>query len=229
VTPDSPLAKELLTAALKSGDDFRIGIALHAFADTWAHQHFSGRVEAGNALDPGSPLPPAGHLQALRAPDDPGGRWTDPRLLPELAKIDNASRFRAAAKKIYRYLRVSLRQGFGEDELVADELLAAWARFPGDSKARIASLVVDAGIPLYDKRSYLSRAGIADDRSDDGASPGYDKIEWLRAQLARRAGLGPRPVDSGGRFRGSELHRWNEAAREHRELATRLLAQEGLL
>ena len=111
VTPDSPLAKELLVAALKTGDDFRIGIALHTYADTWAHQHFSGRVEQGNVVDPSSPLPPAGHLQALRAPDDAAGRWTDARLVPELSRVDNAARFRAAARKIYRYLRTFLRSG----------------------------------------------------------------------------------------------------------------------
>jgi len=125
VTPDSPLAKELLVAALKSGDDFRIGIALHTYADTWAHQHFSGRVERGNVVDPSSPLPPAGHLQALRAPDDAAGRWTDARLVPELSRVDNAARFRLAARKIYRYLRTYLRNGFEEEELVLDELEGA--------------------------------------------------------------------------------------------------------
>lgn len=235
VTPDSPLAKEILVAALKTGDDFRIGIALHSYADTWAHQHFSGRTEQGNAVDPSSPLPPAGHLQALRSPDDAAGRWTDARLLPELARIDNGARFRAAARKIYRYLRTYLRAGFEEEGLVEDELGAAWARYPGDMKARIASFTVDLDVPPYDRRSYLSRAGIdaerGDERSEDSSATGYDKIDWLRGELARRSGTGTgaRRVDTRGRFRGSELHRWNEAARAHRELATSLLAKEGLV
>jgi hypothetical protein len=231
VTPDSPLAKELLLAALRTGDDFRIGIALHAYADTWAHQHFSGRVEDGNVVDPSSHLPPAGHLQALRSPDDAAGRWTDARLLPELSRVDNTARFRAAGRKIYRYLRTYLRLGFVEEDIVLDELCSAWTRYPGDMKARIASFTVDLDVPPYDKRSYLSRAGIADERAEDSMSAGYDKLDWLRAEIARRsgAGSGARRVDTHGRFRGSSLHRWNEAAKAHRELASSLLAKEGLL
>ena len=231
VTPDSPLAKELLVAALKTGDDFRIGIALHSYADTWAHQHFSGRVERGNVVDPSSPLPPAGHLQALRSPDDAGGRWTDARLIPELTRVDNGSRFRAAARKIYRYLRTYLRAGFAEEDLVVDEIARAWSRYPGDMKARIASYAVDFDIPAYDKRAYLSRAGIVDERTEDALFGGYDKLAWLKAEIARRSsgGSGARRVETRGRFRGSDMHRWNEAARAHRELASSLLAREGLV
>jgi hypothetical protein len=235
VTPDSPMAKELLVSALRTGDDFRIGIALHAYADTWAHQHFSGRIEEGNAVSPASPLPPAGHLQALRAPDDAAGRWTDSRLVPELARVDNAARFRAAARKIYRYLRTHLRLGFAEEELVLDELCAVWARNPGDMKARVASFTVDLDVPPYDKRSYLSRAGIGldrpDERPEDILAGGYDKLDWLRGELARRSGSGSglRRVETRGRFRDSELRRWDDAARDHSELATSLLKKEGLL
>ena len=235
VTPDSPLAKELLVSALRTGDDFRIGIALHSYADTWAHQHFSGRIEQGNVVDPSSPLPPAGHLQALRSPDDAAGRWKDARLLPELSRVDNATRYRSAARKIYRYLRTHLRMGFGEEELVLDELCAVWARYPGDMKARIASFTVDLNVPAYDKRSYLLNAGISaergSERPEDSLTAGYDKLDWLRGEIARRSGAGSglRRVSTGGRFRDSALRRWNDAARDHSELATALLKKEGLL
>ena len=235
VTPDSPLAKELLVSALRTGDDFRIGIALHSYADTWAHQHFSGRIEQGNVVDPNSPLPPAGHLQALRSPDDAAGRWKDARLLPELSRVDNATRYRSAARKIYRYLRTHLRMGFGEEELVLDELCAVWARYPGDMKARIASFTVDLNVPAYDKRSYLLNAGISaergSERPEDSLTAGYDKLDWLRGEIARRSGAGSglRRVSTGGRFRDSALRRWNDAARDHSELATALLKKEGLL
>jgi hypothetical protein len=231
VTPDSPLAKELLVAALRTGDDFRIGIALHAYADGWAHQHFSGRTERCNVLDPASPLPPAGHLQALRYPDDASGRWADPRLYPALSRVDNGERFRAAARKIYRYLRTSLRSGFEDEELHLDELSAAWRRYPGDMKARLASVTVDLGVPPYDKRGYLSAAGISEEEADDSRFSGYDKLAWARAELTRRSGLGSgsRRVATRGLFRGSALHRWNEAAREHRELALSLFRKESLV
>jgi len=231
VTPDSPLSKELLVDALKSGDDFRIGIALHGYADTWAHQHFSGRVESGNIVDSSSPLPAAGHLQALRSPDDALGMWTDTRLRRGLSHIENRSRFLAAARKIYRYLCTSMRRGFEDEDSVVDELAAIWSYGRGDMKSRIASFAVDLDVPAYDKRYYLERAGVADESSEDGSLPGYDKLAWLKAEIARRtgAGSGARRVLTRGRFRGSELHRWNEAAKVHRARAQSLLAREGLL
>jgi len=178
-----------------------------------------------------SPLPPAGHLQALKSPDESGGRWTDPRLLPELARVDNASRFREAARKIYRYLRTYLRRGFEDESLHLDELSEAWRRYPGDMKARIASCTVDLGVPPYDKRGYLAQAGIVDDEADESRFSGYDKIAWARAELSRRSGFGSasRLVDTHGRFRGSSLHRWDEAARAHRELALSLYKKESLV
>jgi len=230
VTPDSPLAKELLVAALKTGNLYRIGIALHAYADTWAHQHFSGRVEEGNVMDPSSPLPPAGHLQALRSPDDAMGRWEDRRLVPGLSAVDNRARFLAAAGRIYRYLRTYLRQGFEEEELALEPLARLWRPQSGDMKARIASFAVDLDVPAYDRRSWLSEAGIRDETAEEGPFSGYDKYLWLKTELARRAGRGEgtRRVDTAGRFAGSELFLWNEAAREHRALALELLGAGGL-
>jgi hypothetical protein len=230
VTPDSPLSKELLLAALRTGDDFRIGIALHSYADTWAHQHFSGRIEACNVVDPSSPLPAAGHLQALRSPDDAVGIWQDRRLRTGLSRVDNCARFLAAARRIYRYLRTSMRLGFEEEELVSGELRAVWSRYPGDMKARLASFAVDLDVPAYDKRDYLARAGISADSQEDSILPGYDKLAWLKSEVQRRvgAGSGARRAATGGRFRGSALHRWNEAARGHRELALSILSREGL-
>jgi hypothetical protein len=230
VTPDSHLAKELLLAALRSGDDFRIGIALHAYADGWAHQNFSGRTEPCNVLDASSPLPPAGHLQALRAPDDASGRWVDPRLTSSLSRVDNGLRFREAARKVYRYLRTYRREGFGDEELHLDELSLAWSRYPGDMKARLASFTVDLGVPPYDKSAYLDLAGLDEEQDEASRIAGYDKLSWARAELVRRAGLGSgaRRAATKGRFRGSALHRWNEAAKAHRELALSLYKKEGL-
>jgi hypothetical protein len=231
VTPDSPLARELLVAALRTGDDFRIGIALHAYADTWAHQHFSGRTEACNVIDPSSPLPPAGHLQALRSPDDASLAWADRRLLPSLSRVDNGQRFRRAAGKIYRYLRASLRLGFEDEELHLDELAAAWRRYPGDMKARLASFTVDLGVPPYDRRGYLAAAGIVDEEAEESRFSGYDKFLWARAELTRRTGLGSgsKRFATRGRFRGSALHRWNEAVLAHRDLALSLYRRESLV
>jgi hypothetical protein len=229
--PDCPLAKELLVAALRSGDDYRLGIALHAYADGWAHQGFSGRLEAGNAIDPSSPLPAVGHLQVLRAPDDPAGEWEDPRLGPGRSLVVNSERFLAAARKIYRYLRTSLRLGFEEEELALEPLARLWREGPRDARERVSDYSVELDIPPYDRRDWLAMAGMASDEADEGPIGGYDRLRWLGAELRGRAGLGSRPrtLRAGSSFIGSPLHLWNEAARAHREAALALLAGEGLL
>jgi hypothetical protein len=236
VSPDGPLAKELLVAALRSGDDFRIGIALHAYADGWAHQNFSGRLENGNVVDPDSPLPAVGHLQALRAPDDAVGSWEDPRLGPERSRVVNAERFLQAARKIYRYLRTSTRSRFEDEELVLDPLGRLWKSGPRDARERIADYSVELGVPPYDRSDWLSESGIAAEANGDAAGGGYDKLHWLGSQIRGRTGFGPRrrtlravAGPRGAGFRDSPFHRWNEAAREHRGAALALLAREGLI
>ncbi|HRV29590.1 MAG TPA: hypothetical protein P5522_12515 [Spirochaetia bacterium] len=49
VIANGTLAKEALITSLEQRDIFLIGIALHGFADTWAHQYFSGKHEQWNA------------------------------------------------------------------------------------------------------------------------------------------------------------------------------------
>lgn len=228
--PDCPAAKELLVAALRSGDDYRVGVALHAYADTWAHQGFSGRNEAANAIDLASPLPPVGHLQALRSPDDPAGEWEDPRLGPGRSSVRNAERFMAAARKIYRYLRTSLRLGFEEEELALEPLARLWERGPGEAASRIADYAIELEVPPYDRRDWLSAAGLPTEEVDAGPIGGYDRLLWLRGEIRDRAGLGARARRlPAGSFLGSPLHRWNEAARAHREAALAIFARERLL
>jgi hypothetical protein len=226
---DCPIAKELLVAALNSRDDYRIGIALHAYADGWAHQNFSGRLEEANAVDPSSPLPPVGHLQALRRPDDPAGEWLDPRLGPGSDLVANRERFMKAARKIYRFLRASQRLGFEDEELALEPLGRIWESGPRDARSRIVDYTVELGVPPYDKAEWLELAGLPSELAEDGLLVGYDKLAWLRSELRERAGLGQgvRSLDSGGRFGGSSLHRWNEAARAHRGAAKAIFAREG--
>lgn len=230
VTPDSPLAKTMLIEALGTRDLFRIGIALHAYADTWAHQNFTGRTEEANVVDPASPLPPAGHLQALRAPDDALVLWRDDRLSPGLEFVDNRERFLAAARKIYRYLRTFRRETFADEELVLSDLERLWKRDARDLEARVADFCIALDIAPYSRRTWLEEAGITDAREEDSLVPGYNKLQWLKAEIARRArSRESRPVNTSGRFEGSALHRWDEAARAHLAAATRLLREGGHL
>lgn len=111
--PNSKNAQYLMDAALKSKDLYRIGIAVHAYADTWAHQNFLGYKDKLNARKGGlgkaigKVIPDLGHAEFFHEPDKVHNKWRDERLTTENSEIDNDERFLEAAKEIfirlYRY------------------------------------------------------------------------------------------------------------------------------
>lgn len=221
VTPNAPIAKELLTAAFKDKDPYLMGIALHAFADTWAHQNFCGMLDDWNDMGGASlasGLPAAGHLQALSSPDEPDAVWKDARLKPEVSTIRNADRFAAAAVKIFRYLRVFLGRPFDDDELVADSLRSIWSKRSKDE--RLADYVIRWNIRPYERQLWRREAGAPQESDRYAGMQHYDKLAWLRSQLDRSIGRGSAAsirVDSA--FYSTHLYHWHEAAIEHRRRA----------
>jgi len=111
----------------------KIGIALHTYADTWAHSPFSGRIYLGendveaikewdeDEQDWEKPLldnilldifPKLGHAQAGFYPDIPYMRWKF-QLRPDRTEIekDNFAYFLKAAKDIYQKL-TGMKKGY---------------------------------------------------------------------------------------------------------------------
>jgi hypothetical protein len=103
-TPDSENANRVMDAALASGDLFRIGIASHGYADTWAHQNFVGYYNEFNSMTGplSAAIPNIGHAEAGHDPDWAALIWQDTRLIHE--RIDNKARFLAAAGCMLRKL-----------------------------------------------------------------------------------------------------------------------------
>jgi hypothetical protein len=100
--PNSHNAQDLLNEALKSKNLYRIGIAIHAFSDTWAHQNFIGYKDKLNAWKGiGRLIPNIGHADFFHEPDKIHNKWTDGRLSKKFREIDNNERFLQAAKEIY--------------------------------------------------------------------------------------------------------------------------------
>ena len=101
-TPDNKLANKWFKLAFdapKSTRLYRIGIATHAYADTWAHQNFVGWYDYFN--DIGLDVKPdIGHANAEHHPDWPAHRWEDARLTRD--EIDNSERFLDAAQMIFK-------------------------------------------------------------------------------------------------------------------------------
>lgn len=231
VTPNGDLAKKLLEAAFRDKDPYLMGIALHSFADTWAHQNFSGREEAWNDMGGRSAamgLPPVGHLHAFAWPDEPDRTWTDPRLVPELASVVNRERFYLAARKIFRYLRVFQGKKFDDEELALDGLRAVWASPSRDE--RLADYTIRWGVMPWNAQDYRIRAGAPEDRSPLSGIRHYDKLTWAKGELLRALSPGgPQPaIAVGSGFFESDLFRWHEAAREHRARAQAALGERKL-
>ncbi len=220
VTPGSPTAKGLLIAALRSRDPYRIGIALHAYADTWAHANFSGTLDPKNAFADVDPVPPLGHAPALRRPDLLVEIWEDPRLLSPYRRAVNRDRFMAAARMIYKYLATYARRPFADVDRVEAELHALWGRAGEKGRAeRFADYAIATGEKPYERDAWLREAGLAeavafDPPAEGGLPRALAKAlrrgdEWIRTRIGGRT----YPVDE--RYYGSDLARWNAAAKAH--------------
>ena len=229
VRPNGEIAKELVIQAFREKDPFLMGIALHSFADTWAHQNFSGLVEEGNRITSDSSmlsLPPAGHLQALTQPDEPDRIWFDPRLPEPERRISNAQRFVQAGRKIYRYLCIYNNKSFGDEELVLDSMQSIWQS--KSREERLADYTIRWDIAPWDARDWQLETGANPRTLLFADIKNYDKLAWAKNELLKSLGEKPPScqVDSG--FYASTLYHWHEAAMEHRSSALHAISQRGL-
>lgn len=230
VTPNSEAVKTLLIDACKDRDPFLIGIAAHTFADSWAHQNFCGLEDQYNSIASDSiqaSLPPCGHLQALRAPDEPDARWIDTRLLDKHSHIVNKDRFARAAKKLFRYFRIYLGKPFLDDELIVAKLMAIWDK--PSREERISDYVIYWDLRPYEAGLWRREAGAPQDYSVFAGIRGYDKLAWAKSQVAMAAGLHrATPIKAVSSLKNTHLYRWNEAATEHRRRAWAILERNEL-
>ena len=115
-TPGSENARKILDAAVTSKNLYRIGIACHAYADTWAHQNFVGYLEGFNARQTrpktwfsklfkyswGWSI--TGHAAFKHSPDRVNKVWRDQRLISSREERDNNVIFREAAGSMFEVL-----------------------------------------------------------------------------------------------------------------------------
>ncbi|MFW5684916.1 MAG: DUF6765 family protein, partial [Spirochaetota bacterium] len=219
VQPNSERAKAMLVAALKSRDLYRVGIALHTYADTWAHQNFTGRNEEWNRVDPSSPLPPVGHAQALRDPDGIDAIWSDPRLRPPGDTVSNRRRFLAAAGRIYRYLATYNRRSFADEELVVDRLDSILGPAEYARASRVENFVIECGMEPFSRlawrrEAFTPAAGWSALRAQVDLESTMDKLNWIKDELLHKTKVIRRePVVAKPAFFSSHLYKWDQAAR----------------
>ncbi len=94
-TPDSENANRIIAAAISTNDFYQIGIASHAYADTWAHQNFVGFEDSFNGDSIDDKWLNLGHFPAGKKPDNPTLVWKDDRLIDP--DVNNMERFMEAA------------------------------------------------------------------------------------------------------------------------------------
>ncbi|MBN1449351.1 MAG: hypothetical protein JXA28_15605 [Bacteroidetes bacterium] len=125
--PDSPMSQRLLDRARTETDHeskiIALGIAMHTYADTWAHSGFAGKEDDINDVQkmlykkngrwkkPGldvtalNLLPPIGHVQASSYPDLPWVEWKYRSAgLQKNMPRNNHALFLDAAKNIHNYI-----------------------------------------------------------------------------------------------------------------------------
>jgi len=168
--PNSYVARDMLRACYESSAKpyflHRIGICMHVFADTWAHQGFAGVNHAINEvedLESNEPEEdrsllgklanfflseafPLGHGAALSHPDKPYLKWRYKNGLGEVVDRDNPSIFLEAVDYMCRALQafkqkdlaldLESKPGLKKEDLIAVKTLLLECR--GDGEARHA-------------------------------------------------------------------------------------------
>lgn len=130
-TPNSPIAKDMVRNAIVEQDKLyglhRLGVVMHIFADTWAHQGFAGVLheinevedaeETGNSgvfdsrlkeflidlLD--DAVPPLGHGRANVFPDMPFLSWSYRNGKGQVINRDNTKDFCEAANEMCKTMQ----------------------------------------------------------------------------------------------------------------------------
>jgi hypothetical protein len=96
----------ILQEALESKDLYRMGVALHTYADTWSHERFSGFHEDWNKVHKSiiKGIPPnIGHAEVFNKPDEISIEWIDKRFGKE--KINNRERALLASERIFNFIK----------------------------------------------------------------------------------------------------------------------------
>ncbi len=124
--PNSPIAQEMVRDAILEKDRayglHRLGVTMHVYADTWAHQGFAGVLHEVNEVDDAEEtdnsgvfskglagilrdvlddaIPPLGHGRAQIFPDMPFLKWTYQNGMGVTINRDNTSDFLEAAEQM---------------------------------------------------------------------------------------------------------------------------------
>lgn len=191
-TPNSDNAKIMVQKALESSNPYRIGIALHTFADTWSHQNFTGLREEWNAIYPWynvfkSLVPNIGHAEAGHSPDVISEKWTDYRLQSGSRNIDNRQRALDAIETIYQILQNATSSGTPWKDIKSDFVKIIETE-DYDSRIKATSELV-GGTPAYSKDEWIDAALEKKDNEEVSMKSDFLESHWYRFHQASKAHL----------------------------------------
>ncbi len=151
---DCENARVLLGKALDSRDPYRIGIALHTYADTWSHENFSAFEENWNSRRDFSIkklMPSIGHAEFTHDPDIISKEWIDNRF-DEERPISNQQRTLECLETLCKFIRPENNWDSIKRELRS--LVEA-----PDMKSRIKMVKeMYSEIPTYDENRWIQEA-----------------------------------------------------------------------
>lgn len=158
----------LIQEAIKRNDFYRMGVALHTYADTWSHERFSTFREDWNKVHKSiiAGLPPnIGHAEVFHKPDEISVEWIDKRFGKE--KIDNGERVLLASEHIFNFIKKGKIQ-WSDVKPVFEDIMNA-----KNFDERIKNIKdMYPGMVDYDEDKWINEALIF--QRDKSEIPGYD-------------------------------------------------------
>lgn len=171
---------------------YQLGVALHAYADSWAHEGFSGRRHKENDVSSlrrfvnGRWQPcrrtwdvvldlfraRVGHLQAYSYPDLPHERWRYVDYKGRTRERENALHFTQAAHAVFRWL--STARGLRSAEGI-------WVNVEKTIKELLAGKPTDAHTDQA--RCALWQEAFPEAFAGEGKAAHYDPQEWRSAAM----------------------------------------------
>lgn len=183
----SKLARQIFTEAIESGNPYMIGIASHAFADTYAHQNFIGHSHPHNNPVGLEGVPSYGHMYYLELPDLVGVKWFDMRT----GKInDNNKRFIQAAIELLRYYckhnGVSTRETLKRQSMLKKLLIPTFAQSPPMRMRQYSAIYRELGgttIPPYGPQRWQRQAMYYSSKNETWmATHNFENSHWYNFQ-----------------------------------------------
>ncbi|MEW6563803.1 MAG: DUF6765 family protein [Pseudomonadota bacterium] len=195
--PDSPIAQEMVALALTdSGKPFglhRLGIAMHVYADTWAHQGFAGVLHHVNDVDDAhdvggsgvfgvlsgflsdildDSVPPIGHGRAGVLPDMPFLIWEYRNGMGQVVHRDNPTDYMSAAQALcramQRYRKVTPNGLSAEDAALIRHLITSVKDQDGDKRHAVWLDAIANGVSAGGSRTAFSWGKATLSYADDG-------------------------------------------------------------